>query len=276
MRVFDSEGLVEAIDEVMNGFVQRDEVKQENNIDATMSVLRDEQTKGPPPPVRKVVYDSEDEDDEDDMLFDSDAIGPAPSESSLTPVEERHKAILSKEALVSFVLIDSIAHVIKPMLKNDYVQANSLLSTTLRTVSNLTHTYNLTSILLNPSLPARTEASTLSSSTPHTASHPRIPTPPHPPQNHPNVPTVMPSIFSSTTTIPMLGTTFLRALDVHLLISRLPRKRKDVRGFYAGRRDTVEGLSVVELVEDRSSGAVGGWGSFGLGVDGEEWIMEAS
>jgi len=50
---------------------------------------------------------------------------------------------------------------------------------------------------------------------------------------------------------------FLNVLDLHLLVSKLPRWKSGVRAFYSGKENTVETVKVVEVLEDRSGGRVG-------------------
>lgn len=60
-------------------------------------------------------------------------------------------------------------------------------------------------------------------------------------------------------------------LDIYLMISRLPRRKADVRGLtaYGGKgwhgdavRRNVDMVSVVEIMADRWHGRVGAWGCF--------------
>lgn len=61
--------------------------------------------------------------------------------------------------------------------------------------------------------------------------------------------------------------------DVHVLISRMPRRKVDARVYYDEKIDTarkrrVDMVGVLEVVGDRWGGRTGAWGVFAEGRDG--------
>jgi hypothetical protein len=70
--------------------------------------------------------------------------------------------------------------------------------------------------------------------------------------------------------VPALAHILPRYLDLHILVSRLPRSKADARVMYAdggrayaGIRNGVEMQTVVEVLADRWGEAVGSWGVLG-------------
>lgn len=80
-----------------------------------------------------------------------------------------------------------------------------------------------------------------------------------------------PSVFASNALRPALGKTFPYFLDVHLLVSMVPRRKRDAERFYAaGGEKAGKGVgfaSVVEVLLDRCGDRVGRW--VGFAVDKE-------
>ncbi|KAF2200117.1 hypothetical protein GQ43DRAFT_441887 [Delitschia confertaspora ATCC 74209] len=277
MRVFDFEGLMEAVEEVreeLNGGSKSKNIHQEATIIAT-PVQEEDEPKVVKPTRKEVIGDSEDEDDDDDMLFNcnTDAkpiVTPPPPNPEPAEQEKQEQ----DEAPISFVLINDISSAITPMMKNNYVQASTLLATFLRILAHLTHTHGLTTILLNPAYPIRPtpaqqppaqnkEPSDYNNPNPYPAPHPQEP-PPRPPQQQQLI-----SIFASNAVHPALYTILPQFLDLHLLVSRLPKRKRDAQAFYgqimsrnAAGTGGAEMVSVVEVISDRWDGRVGQWGVF--------------
>lgn len=133
MRVFDLEGVIEAVGEIGEGLEGRREEPKNSNVGEKSIMNKTKSVPAPAPQKKTEIADSEDEDeDEDEMLFDD----PQAEHISIIPLEvhaepERAKTPESMlgsldmgedEAKVSFVLIDNLAHVLTPLLKKDYAQ----------------------------------------------------------------------------------------------------------------------------------------------------------
>jgi hypothetical protein len=137
MRVFDLVGVAEAFDEILG------ELEGTNVMEETKEIIKgtsekigvEKEVPSERPASRKmVVADSEDE-DEDEMLFDASSahnltisIANTPDpilkpKSSSTPRRE-HATYKSR---LSFVLVDSVAHVVSLSLKKDYNQSKPYL-----------------------------------------------------------------------------------------------------------------------------------------------------
>jgi hypothetical protein len=79
-----------------------------------------------------------------------------------------------------------------------------------------------------------------------------------------------PSIFMDNTIRPALGKTFTYFLDLHVLLSVLPKTRRDVELLYSSqtsfdRRNNIlkpDLVNILEVVSDRYDGRVGKWASF--------------
>jgi hypothetical protein len=285
MRVFDLVGVMEAISEI------REELEAGRSMAVPASApktcpkrvveeegpsiaLPDEPKKIP----RSTIADSEDEDDEE-MLFDepvsepsqteaearaAQALGPSTEPEPTVELSEDDNEEASPESKISVILIDNLAHVLSPPLKRDYLQANTLASALMCSLNHLTHIHHLHTILLNP------------------ASLPRAPSPTKkPPDNQPQPsrpqqqPIPSASIFSSNKIIPALGNLLPPYLDLHLLVSKLPRGKQDARVLaqYEGTVKRVRGVqmvNVVEVLSDRWEGRSGDWGAFR--VDDEKGV----
>ena len=286
MRVFDFDGVVEAIGEI------REELGE---------VVREPAGSRCPHPTfsaekrrpREEVADSEDEDggldnEEEDMLYggvskpEVPQMAPGTSRPGIEDSESKEVAE-NEGGKISIVVIDNLTQVLNPLLKSNYVQgphiplflrvnsirmgyhyltsistAHALLTTFLRSLTDLTHSHTLVTILLNSAFSPRHLPNP---SAPPSEHHPN-PLPSHQGSDHP-------SIFASNRVYPALGRTFTYFLDLHLLLSKLPRRRSDARIYYSnqnadhakGQRD-VEMVNVVEVLSDRWEGRVGQWGAF--------------
>ncbi|KAF2176459.1 hypothetical protein K469DRAFT_700008, partial [Zopfia rhizophila CBS 207.26] len=227
MRVFDLEGVIEAVGEVRDGLEMKakatmptiEPISQPSEIvPRSVEVVKEAPKKIP----KTEIADSEDEDE--DMLFESAPTSqhqapsipspsqPAPDSEPRQPEPAKTPDIPSPsaEGKTEFILIDNLAHVLNPLLKNDHVQANTLLTHLLTTLSHLTRTHNLITILLNP------------------ASAPRPVPSSQQVQQRPS-----PSIFSSVPVIPSL-TLLDRYVDLHVLVSKLPWREIDAKLRYDG------------------------------------------
>lgn len=261
MRVFDFDGVVEAIGEI------REELGEVVREPAGSRCPHPTFSTGKRRP-REEVADSEDEDggldnEEGDMLYggvsEPEVPQMAPGTSRPGIEDSESKEVAENEGgKISIVVIDNLTQALNPLLKSNYVQAHALLTTFLRSLTDLTHSHTLVTILLNSAFSPRHLPNP---SAPPSEHHPN-PLPSHQGSDHP-------SIFASNRVYPALGRTFTYFLDLHLLLSKLPRRRSDARIYYSnqnadhakGQRD-VEMVNVVEVLSDRWEGRVGQWGAF--------------
>ncbi|PVH94656.1 hypothetical protein DM02DRAFT_633532 [Periconia macrospinosa] len=317
MRVFDLVGVMEAVGEIREGLEgvktrttavppvehERDKDKAPDEVTEKLDPVVP-----PPRPRKTVIADSEDEDE--DMLFEEEENSPVENEfvdmnsstpaTSAQPTETEpaqssdaphRQDTQTNEGKISFILIDNLAHVINPLLKKDYIHTRAQSSTFLLTLSNLSKQYNLHTILVNPCHPFRPSSHRPNAHQQHQQQQQQ------PPGRPPTTTTTTstqpqptpPSIFPSTNLIPSLLPDLLpQYLDLHLLISHVPRGRNDAKVVYAddgftmsslgfgsvggvrGRRGgkgttpLVVGGGVLEVLADRWEGRMGGWGSWEL------------
>lgn len=241
MRVFDFDGVVEAIGEVKE---ELEEVIQESaRSPSPRPTLSPAKSKA-----REEIADSEEEDDglgpeEKDMLY-GDASKP--------------KAAENEGGKISMVVIDNITNVLNPLLKSNYVQAHAFLTTFLRNLTDLTHSNNLLTILLNSAIIPREIPELSTSLSEHY--HQNIPN--HQGSDHP-------SIFTSNLAYPALGKTFPYFLDVHLLLSRLFSRGGHTHTYFSSQipghkknQPDMEVVNLIEVLSDRWEGRVGQWGAF--------------
>lgn len=245
MRVFDFVGLVEAVGEIRAELEKP--ASREKEVNVEREVGGEEWLASPPR--RSAVPDSQaDEDEEEEMLFqasqpkapDGKPFAQKPAEPNIIAQEENSKDESSAEKpKTSLILLDSLHTVVNPLMKSDYTQAHALLVPFLRSLTNLTHTHTLVTILLNTAITPTPGTTGAGSST------------------NPAGPNPTPSIFSSCSLRPSLGTTFPYYLDLHLLVHRVPKdgkKKGDVH--------------VVEVLSDRWEGRVGRWAGFNISREG--------
>jgi hypothetical protein len=295
MRVFDFDGVVEAIGEVREELEKV--VREPAGLPCPHPAFSPEKRRP-----REEVADSEDEDggldnEEEDMLYGGvskpEVLQTAPGTSRLGIEDSESKEVAENEGgKISIIVIDNLTQVLNPLLKSNYVQgphipsllrvnsiqmgyhyltpisaAHALLTTFLRSLADLTHSRSLVTILLNSAFSPRRLPNPFAPPSEH---HPN-PLPSHQGSDHP-------SIFASNLAYPALGRTFTYFLDLHLLLSKLPRRRGDARIYYSnqnadhakGQRD-VEMVNVIEVLSDRWEGRVGQWGAFAfLGGGGAE------
>ncbi|KAF1924565.1 uncharacterized protein M421DRAFT_424700 [Didymella exigua CBS 183.55] len=291
LRVFDFVGMREAVGELrgeLEGRGARGECGALGEQEMALENAPAAEVVGEEVPSRRLerteVADSEDEeegleDSDDEMLFDAPAPPTAPSvpqpasnHASSPPTPSTQQSTPSSAPapatapVLKMILIDNLAHVLTPLLKQDTTSANTLATTFLVTLSNLTQTHALHTILLNP------------------CTTPRAPSPSRkaadtaalgPQQAYRLQPPPPPSVFSSNKAVPALLGLMSRYADAHVLVGMLPRRKMDARVYYAdtggrerGKRRGVEMVGVVEVVADRWGGRVGAWGAFKEGKDG--------
>ncbi|XP_014554231.1 hypothetical protein COCVIDRAFT_18005 [Bipolaris victoriae FI3] len=280
MRVFDFEGVVEAVGEVREGLEGGGSGKVIKGKEEALGEERVGVGERKEASKRTFVPDSEDEDEdeEEEMLFeikakhglasqgrDTDAVSvPEPGHAD-TPEQSKK----SKSSTLKFILIDNLAHVFGPLSKTDMNKATSLTSTLLSTLAHLTHSHSLYTLLVTPTTPP--PATRAASPTRGALLHRAHATGPDQAEAIPQ-----PSIFSSNKIgAGMPGLNGLMGLysDIRVLISRIPRRKVDARIYYdekidKARKRRVEMVGVLEVVGDRWGGRTGGWGVFAEGRDG--------
>lgn len=288
MRVFDFVGMREAVGELGDGLEGRMARAEVDGASEEIKMVRENATaaevvteKVPSPPSKKTeIADSEDEDEgiegsDDEMLFDTTAqppdLDPLPipaADAMSPPAQAAQQTALSHapQPKLKLILIDNLSHVLTPLLKRDTISANTLATTFLTTLLNLTRTHALHTILLNPCASSRAPSPTRK---------PVDTAPSGPQQAYTPQPPPPPSIFSSNLAVPALLGLMSRYVDAHMLISMLPRRKMDARVYYGdaggrerGKRRGVEMVGVLEVVADRWGGRVGAWGAFREGKEG--------
>jgi hypothetical protein len=184
-----------------------------------------------------------DSEDEDDMLDDIEPVSlekppppiPKPTEPDEKPPEDDPQHLL---------VIDNITYVASPIIKNSHVQGQALLATFMRSLAHLTSAHEICTLLHNAV----------------TTYQPKSTTEP------------TPSIFSSCVLRPALGKSFAYALDVHLLLHRVPLTAADAKSVYAAHsaipKSSERLANVLEVLQDRHSDRVGRWSAFKTDADG--------
>ncbi|PSN67899.1 hypothetical protein BS50DRAFT_633563 [Corynespora cassiicola Philippines] len=296
MRVFDLEGVVEAVGEIREGLTgqsatgktqDKDDIKVtgETKGEQDTTAKKPEESMIDKPLIKKtVIADSEDEDeDEDEMLFDTEhqyttIATPTvdrptelqPLSGHLTLDEDRDPNQMAK---TSFILIDNLSHVTTSLLKKNHTQATALSTSFLIALANLTHDRTLRTLLLNPCTPKRTSTSgqpgNAAQGLPPHQNQPQ----PQPQQQYSSTrhPPPSPSIFTSNTAIPPFLNILPPYLDLHLLVSKLPLRQADAKLWYTGdaqQRRRADMVSVVEVLSDRYARRLGAWGAFRTGDHG--------
>ncbi|KAF2817336.1 uncharacterized protein BDZ99DRAFT_493178 [Mytilinidion resinicola] len=238
MRVFDFVGMKEALEEL----------KEEISQTAPRSAAKTppSKTTAPPKPDRSrrvEVADSEDEEDEEEeMLF----VGMITRETwqPHRPEERRH---LSPDVSADegggatwMLIVDNITQVLSPLMKVKYVQAHAMLASLMRDLSQLARSHNLTSLVINSGITRRPPP------TPADGSHPDGPDTASALQNY-----CTSSAFEACTTHPALGKTFPFLVDIHFMVSKLPREKRGA-----------EMAHVIEILSDGWDGRAGRLGFF--------------
>ena len=240
MRVFDFVGLTEAVGELRN--------ELEHQRQDSLSGL-------PAQKSRLEIPDSEDEDDA--MLFGgTEVLSPKESANDREP---SHRSSDRQWLLI----IDNIAHIMSPLLKNNYVQGHVLLTTFFRSLAKLSQDHDICTIL-NNNVVAKRAGPNISRTMPISSEpQPQLGTQSVPEQYHFQD---HPSIFASTTFRPALGKTFASFIDLHLLLSVLPRTKQDARILYGAQSNhafqKVKFAHVLEVMTDRWDSRMGRWAAF--------------
>jgi len=239
MRVFDFVGLTEAVGELRNEL---------------------EHPTSPPTKRSKLeIPDSEDEDDE--MLVEGTEVlspkGPANKDLLHCPSDSRW-----------LLIIDNITHITSPLLKTNHIQSHALLTMFFRSLAKLSQDHDVCTLLVNNVVAKRLGSNlshaTATSSKAHFQPGTQYVSEQCNFQDHP-------SIFASTAILPALGKTFASFVDLHLLLSVLPKTKQDARILYGEQSSyivqKVTFAFVLEVVMDRWNGRVGKWAAFHVGDD---------
>ncbi|KIW06493.1 uncharacterized protein PV09_02929 [Verruconis gallopava] len=245
MRVFDFVGLREAINEIKEDL---ENVEKDEEVAGQGVANHGQQT---------CIADSQAEDGDEDIMA-SDAKKYIPESPKLESV--------------SLLVVDNITSVLNPHLKTDYVQGQALLTTFMRYLSSLTVTFRLTTLLLNNAAsPNKTHLPfpnlALLNSNLHLPSSTYI-SEPLSANSHSMLD--QPSIFSSTTARPSLGKTFTGLVDCHVLLSMIPKRRRDAEIFVGGKSGDGDRVGVLEVLCERGGNGVGRWAAFEIGLAGTE------
>ena len=202
------------------------------------------------------IPDSQEEDEKEGCSTDSSPV------AATLPPPTHSKEDGARGA--GMLIIDNITSIINPLIRNHYVSGHDVLTAFLRGLSLRTHNADLCIVLLNNATASSATSSTSSS----TAYRPPTSMPP-------------PSIFASNRSVPMLGPTFAGAVDMHVLLSMMPKRAQDARAFYYGdeekeayprptrRKREVQVARVLEVLLDRHEGSQEQWGAFDVSADGE-------
>ncbi|RDI84779.1 Alpha-glucosidase [Venturia inaequalis] len=251
LRVFDFVGVVEAVGELSEEL--QDVRPTEENTET--------QPKSKPPPQRNQrtqIADSdeeEEEDSEEDMLFAS----PLPVPKPTSPPPQPPPNTLDR---IGMIIIDNITQPLHPILKINYTRAQSLLTTFLTSLRHLTTTHNLATLLLNTATAPKSFHTYHSNTIAPQGTF--VPNPlAAPPTFSDQV-----SIFAGTNARPALGKTFIYQLDLHLLVSSVPKRRRDAEIVVGGKSGKGELVGVIEVLGDRGDERVGMWSVFRIGKDG--------
>ncbi|TGO09858.1 hypothetical protein BTUL_0152g00130 [Botrytis tulipae] len=263
-RVFDIEGLWEVLSELG----RPNDLSRNNGDDQEMPTTIPSRTskpvEGKTEPLHTIpdeICDSEDEDIE---------LTPPPPPP---PVKPPAPTSNSTETSPEILIIDSMHHLITHLFTHsEKISAHNLLSLLSRTFHTLTRTQNILTILHN---------TTTSTKSTFANQHP---------SRQPSPPTIQ-SIFTSTAQKPSLGRIFDDFLNLHIMISKLPKKREDAEMLYArddntshvGNEDVAYSF-VFEVLRDECP-VLGGerklgrrfgdreqrWGVFEMGDGDGEW-----
>jgi hypothetical protein len=227
MKAFDFVGLTECVAELRENF------ETPSNREASPRELT-------VPAPRGTVGDSE---DEEEML---DAPASPKETGNCMDAEARSSHLL---------IIDNITYVTSPILKNNHVQGQALLTTFMRSLAHVTRRHDICTIIHNTTV-------TYSNINNNTSNN----------INNPTTPEPTPSIFASCVLRPALGKSFPYLLDLHLLLHRLPISALDAKAMYAahGAIPIQEHrlASVLEVMHDRYCDRVGHWSAFRIDAEG--------
>ncbi|KAF2101237.1 P-loop containing nucleoside triphosphate hydrolase protein [Rhizodiscina lignyota] len=294
MRVFDLVGLAESVGEIRESFERRKQraiaiTEDESGPKNIANGNQDLPQKGAVAQKKLEIADSEDEDE--DMLFTStepqETVGldaqdtrcdkPQEQSKSQTSGHEEQMSVNDLETApskIGMIVIDNITQVLNPIMKANFVQAHAVMTPFLRHLTHLTRYHDICTILINKAYPARRGGNVITTAVGITETLPYS-SPYDPAFNEPGPNTeVEPvSIFASNTSKPALGMTFAAYADLHILMSRVPKGKKDAQAVYgrkngAGNAPAADFVSVVEVLSDRFDGRVGRWAPFRISPDG--------
>jgi len=262
MRVFDFVGVKEAMEELkeeINKTVQRPESRAPAGVTSSTS----RQTHG-----RRVeVADSEDDfssdEGEEDMLFVSTKVPETKRPRSVGEEggqKSRNTIAGERGGVVWMLVIDSITQLLSPLMKIKYVQAHAMLASLMRDLARLARSHNLLSLVVNSGITRHPP--TLAS-----GSRPDGPDATSFLQNYFTF-----SAFKACTTYPALGKTFPFLVDMHMLVSRLPKRKRDASAYcesteqtgnvHASKSREVEMVHMVEVLSDGWDDRVGRLAAF--------------
>ncbi|TEY73036.1 hypothetical protein BOTCAL_0084g00150 [Botryotinia calthae] len=266
-RVFDIEGLWEILSELGRPNDQPINNGGDQEIPTITASHTRKPVEGEAEPFHKIPDEICDSEDEDIELTPPPVKPTAPNPSSI-------------ETSPEILIIDSMHYLISHLFTHsEKVSAHNLLSLLSQTLHTLTHTQNILTILHNTTI--STKANFTSQQLPRQ--------PPPPP------PTIQ-SIFSSPGQKPALGRIFDDFLNLHIMISKLPKKREDVEilsrrddhtSHFGNENEHVMYSFILEVLRDECP-VLGGdrrlgrrfgdrderWGVFEMGVDlGVEFRM---
>ncbi|CAK1355201.1 hypothetical protein CB0940_01044 [Cercospora beticola] len=208
-KVFDRIGMMEAVAEL--GEELNAEKQQKQQRPAEMTKLR-----------KSTIEDSE---DEEDILDES------PEKSPSHP-----GAPVPSTTIKRLLIVDSISHVMTPIIKNDYTQGQALLTSLLRSITEVTQQYNLCTIVLGEAgFKLVSEDETLSR-------------------------------FKSCRIKPAVGYGLGYLVDVHFYLHQLPSRT--VTQGTTERQVRQEPIHVLEIVEERDGNRQWSWAAFRFTEEG--------
>ncbi|KAI9644369.1 hypothetical protein NHQ30_007726 [Ciborinia camelliae] len=258
-RVFDIEGLWEVLGEIGRAGGQPNNDEGDQEISNNIPPRKDKSIEKQAAPLHKIPDEIGDSEEEEDI----DILTPPPVETA-PPNKSR------EETSPEILIIDNMHYLISHLFTHsEKVSAHNLLTILSRTLHTLTHTQNILTILHN---------STISTKINYTNPSSRPPPPP-----------AIQSIFTSTAQKPSLGRIFDEFLDLHIMISKIPKSREDAEVLYGQddgfQIDQVNYCLVFEVLrdecpvlgEDRDLGRRFGdreqrWGLFEIGNEGTELV----
>lgn len=256
MRVFDFVGVSEAISEL------RDDIRNAEKDQQSAAAWAAEPTQ-----MTHVADSQADEGGEDIMLFDDASDSETISSLKLEPV--------------GLVIIDNITSSVSPVLKSSYVQGRSdltmfsdrfaymktgqaILTSFLRSLSRFSEDSNVASILINNAATTRqTHLSFHGLAQLNRSEHlPQVTFVDDPLGGlKPNF-LDQASIFASTTAQPSLGKTFTSLVDCHVLLSTLPKRKKDAEILVGCKGGNAEVVNVLEVLSEKGCDGQGRWAAF--------------
>ncbi|TGO47800.1 hypothetical protein BCON_0263g00110 [Botryotinia convoluta] len=214
-RVFDIEGLWEVLSELGRPNDQPRNNRGDQEIPTITPSRTSKSIEGEAETLHKMPDEICDSEEEDIELTPP----PPPPAKPTTPPPS------STETSPEILIIDSMHYLISHLFTHsEKVSAHNLLSLLSRTLHTLTHTQNILTILHNTTISTKSNFINQQPS--------RQPPPPPPPP-----PPTIQSIFNSTAQKPSLGRIFDDFLHLHIMISKLPKKREDAEILYC-RDDT--------------------------------------